>query len=62
MKTTGGKQIAETITDRLFENIAKIKFGSVSVTLKIHSGRIMDITHSITESTRDTAMNFGAEK
>lgn len=54
MKAIEEKQIAEMITDRLFENVAKIKFGSVSVSLKIHSGRIMDITYTVMESKRDT--------
>ena len=44
---------AEAIVARLLSNTADLKFGSVSVTVKIHSGRIMDITHTVTESMRD---------
>lgn len=49
------KQIIGSIADRLFENVSKIKFGQVSVSLKIHSGRLVDITHSLTESMREDA-------
>ncbi|ULQ60684.1 DUF2292 domain-containing protein [Brucepastera parasyntrophica] len=41
------------IAERLCENAAKIRYGSVSATLKIHNGRVVDITHSITENTRE---------
>ena len=41
------------IADRLCENAAKIRYGSVSATLKIHDGRVTDVTHSITENTRE---------
>jgi len=47
------KQITGSIADRLFENVSKIKYGQVSVSLKVHSGRIVDITHSIMESMRE---------
>lgn len=54
MRSTGERQKVELITDRLFENIAKVKFGSVSVTLRVHSGRIVDVTYSTTESMKET--------
>ncbi|MCL2800528.1 MAG: DUF2292 domain-containing protein [Treponema sp.] len=38
---------------RLLENATKIRYGSVSATLKIHDGRIVDVTHSKTENTRE---------
>ena len=41
------------IAERLCENAAKIRFGSVSATLKIHDGRVTDVTHSITENTKE---------
>ena len=47
------KQKIENIADRLCENATKIRYGSVSATLKIHDGRVVDITHSTTESTRE---------
>jgi hypothetical protein len=41
------------IAERLCENAKKIRYGSVSAMLKIHDGRIVDVTHSTTESTRE---------
>jgi len=45
---------AEAIVARLLSNAAGLKYGSVSVTAKVHNGRIMDITYSTTENTRET--------
>jgi len=47
-----GKTIIN-IAERLNENAHKIRYGSVSATLKIHNGRVIDVTHSTTESTRE---------
>jgi len=44
---------AEAIVVRLLSNAADLKFGTVSVTAKIHNGRIKDITYSTTENTRE---------
>ena len=43
------------IAERINENAKKIRYGSVSATLKIHNGRVIDVTHSTTESTREQA-------
>jgi len=45
---------AEAIVARLLSNAAGLQYGSVSVTAKVHNGRIMDITYSTTENTRET--------
>ena len=42
-------QKTASLIERLAQNIAKIRYGTVSVTLKIHDGRVVDITHSVTE-------------
>jgi len=47
---------AETI-NRLFENAAKCKYGVASVALRVHDGRIVDVTHTLTESTREREGN-----
>jgi len=44
---------AEAIVTRLLSNAAGLKYGSVSVTAKIHDGRITDITYLVTESIRE---------
>ncbi|MCL1955244.1 MAG: hypothetical protein FWF68_04395 [Spirochaetes bacterium] len=54
MKTGIEKQIAGSIANRLLENISRIKYGQVAVSLRIHSGRLVDIIYTITESMRDT--------
>jgi hypothetical protein len=41
------------IAQWLCEEALKIRYGSVSITLKIHNGRVIDVTHSTTESTRE---------
>ena len=45
---------AEKIVARLLSNVAGLQYGSVSVSVKIHNGRIMDVTHTVTESSRET--------
>ncbi|MDR1933043.1 MAG: YezD family protein [Spirochaetales bacterium] len=41
------------IVARLTENAAGLRYGTTSVTLKIHDGRITDITFSTTENIRE---------
>lgn len=41
------------ITDRLAESTSRIRYGSVSAELKVHDGRIVTVTYSITENTRE---------
>jgi hypothetical protein len=47
------KQKANGIAGRLIETAGNIRYVSVSVNLKIQDGRIVDITHTVTESTRE---------
>jgi hypothetical protein len=56
-KQTSGKprtndRLAAIVT-RLAENTAGIRYGSVAVTLRIHDGRIVDITYTATESQKE---------
>ena len=44
---------AEAIVARLLSNAAGLRFGSVSATVKIHSGRVMQVSYEITESMRE---------
>jgi hypothetical protein len=41
------------IAGLLSEAADKIRYGSAAVILKIHDGRIVDVTHTVTESTRE---------
>jgi hypothetical protein len=45
---------ADAIVARLLSNAAELQYGSVSVTAKVHNGRVMEIIYSTTESTRET--------
>jgi hypothetical protein len=56
MKTGIEKQIAGSIADRLIENVLKIKYGQVAVSLRVHSGRLVDVIYTITESMRDSGI------
>ena len=44
---------AETIVARLLANTVDLKYGSVSVTAKIHDGRVVEVLYATTENTRD---------
>ena len=53
MTANQAKENIISIAERLCENAAKIRYGSVSTTLNIHNGRVVDVTHSTTESRRE---------
>ena len=53
MSVTQKRQNIVNIAERLCENATKIRYGSVSASLKIHDGRVVDVTHSTTENTRE---------
>jgi hypothetical protein len=41
------------IVERLAGNAASIRYGTAAVTLRIHDGWIVDITHTVTESQKE---------
>jgi len=43
----------EKITQILLANSASVRYGDVSVTLRIHNGRIVAVIHTVTHSTRN---------
>ena len=45
---------AEALVARLLSNAAGLQYGSVSVTAKVHNGRVVEVVYSTTESTRET--------
>jgi hypothetical protein len=45
------------IADRILQNAAAVRFGQVSATMRIHDGRIVDVTHTVTESTKQGGKN-----
>jgi hypothetical protein len=42
------------IIDRLIEDAKRLRYGTVSVVLKIHEGNVVAVSHEITETTRTT--------
>ena len=44
---------AEAIVARLLANAAALRYGSVSVSAKLHDGRVVEVSYSNTESTRE---------
>ena len=44
----------EKITETLFKNAGEISFGSVSVELKIHTGKCVGVTYTTYKSIRET--------
>jgi hypothetical protein len=48
---------AEAIATRLISSAAGLKYGSVSITVKIHDGRIVEFVYSTTESNREAESN-----
>ena len=44
---------AEAIVTRLLTNVAGLRYGSVSVCAKLHDGRVVEVSYSTTESTRE---------
>jgi len=44
---------AEMIVAQLLANVAKIKYGNVSVSLKMHDGRVVEVTYLTAEQTKE---------
>ena len=47
------KEKAEAIVARLLTNAAGLRYGAVSVSAKLHDGRVVEVSYSRTEHTRD---------
>ncbi|MDR0496747.1 MAG: YezD family protein [Treponema sp.] len=45
--------VAVKIVSRLLTNATGLKYGSVSVTAKVHDGRVVEVLYATTESTRE---------
>jgi hypothetical protein len=44
---------AEAIVAQLLANAAEVRYGSVSVSAKLHGGRVVEVSHTKTEQTRE---------
>ena len=56
------KTKADLIIARLLANAAEIKYGSVSVTLKLHDGRVVEVAYLTAEQTREPKNELIEEK
>jgi len=52
---------AEAIVSRLLSSATDLKYGSVSVTAKVHNGRVVEVVYSTTESARETENSAAGE-
>ena len=56
-KEKGGENMnrvkAEAIVARLLRNAEGVRFGAVTVTAKLHEGRLVGVVYSITECTKE---------
>ena len=53
---------AEAVITRLLSNAAGLKYGSVSMTAKVHDGRVVEIIYATTESTREAESDAAKAK
>jgi len=44
---------AVAIVDQLLSNASGVRYGAVSVSAKLHEGRVVEVSYSRTEHTRD---------
>jgi hypothetical protein len=47
-----GEKVLKEISLRIKENSEKVRYGTVSVSVKIHEGHAVVISHEITETTK----------
>ena len=49
---------AEVIVAQLLTNAAGLRYGAVSVTAKMHDGRVVSVSYTTTEQTREQQGNL----
>ena len=52
----------EAIVDRLMTNSTGLRYGTVSVAVKLHDGRVVQVLYSTTENTKETSLQVENEK
>ena len=53
---------AEAMVAQLLTNAAGLRYGSVSVSVKLHDGRVAQVMYSTTENMKDTSPKDDEEK
>ena len=56
------KSKAEAIVAQLLANAAGLRYGTVSVSAKLHDGRVVEVSYSKTEQTREPKKNAEEER
>lgn len=56
------KSKAEAIVAQLMTNTAGLRYGSVSVSAKLHDGRVVEVSYSKTEQTREQEAKSGINR
>jgi len=56
------KSKAQEIFTRLLANAAKVRYGSVSVTFKLHDNRVVEVTYLTAEQTKEPKSELTEEK
>ncbi|GHU30304.1 hypothetical protein FACS1894172_03310 [Spirochaetia bacterium] len=46
------------IITKIAENLEGLKYGSASVQLRVHAGRVVDVTYTVTERTRENDTSY----
>jgi len=49
---------AEAIVAQLLTNVAGLRYGSASVSLKLHDGRVVEVTYLTSEQTKEPKANL----
>jgi hypothetical protein len=44
----------EKLVGTLLQDISEIKYGEVTLSLRVHDGRVVSVTHTVTESVRES--------
>jgi hypothetical protein len=53
---------AETMVARLLANAAEVRFGTVSVSAKLHEGHVVEVAYTTTEHTKDPKLDKPKDK
>ena len=56
------KSKVEAIVAQLMTNTAGLRYGSVSVSAKLHDGRVVEVSYSKTEQTREQEAKSGINR
>ncbi|MFP3042418.1 hypothetical protein LQZ19_11435 [Treponema primitia] len=53
MNIKNREKIESLIIDRLFPKLEKLNYGEISIVIRVHDRKVVDITHTLLERTKD---------